>query len=361
MTLRFVVFRPGPGFSVHDVATGWAEALRNLGQHVVEYNTDDRLAVFGQGLLPVEPDGQAPDMLQVPAEASITVKRMFSTAEEIVEAAVDGIYGCVMKTRPHVLLVVSGFFTPPQMLEVIRAAGVKVIIVHTESPYEDERQLAIAEHADFNLINDPTNLARFHEVAPTEYAWHAYRPTVHHPGDPLPELACDLSFVGTGFPSRVEFLKQLDLDGLDVKLAGNWALARDTPLEKYVLHEGLEDCFDNARAADLYRSSRVGLNLYRREAHERDKADGWACGPREIEMAACGLPFVRDPRPESDELFGGILPDFSCAEEASEKIRWLLTHPGIREVAAEKARAAIADRTFDAHAARLLRLLEKEL
>jgi spore maturation protein CgeB len=351
--VRFLVFRPGPGFSVQDVAAGWGEALRAAGQHVVEYNTDDRLLFFSHALMPTEEAGQ--------------FRRALRSMDEIVEQTVDGIYGCVMKTRPHVLIVVSGFFTPPQMLEVIRAAGVKVVIVHTEAPYEDERQLAIAAHADFNIINDPTNLERFQDVAPTEYFPHAYRPTVHHPGDPLPELACDLAFVGTGFPSRVEFLERMDLAGLDVILAGNWALFGDPdrypnghPLAQHVIHAGLEDCLDNDKTADLYRAARVGLNLYRREAKENDTADGWAMGPREVEMAACGLPFVRDPRPESDELFGGILPSFSCPEEAAEQIRWLLAHQGIREVAAEKARAAIAERTFDNHAARLLRLLEKE-
>jgi spore maturation protein CgeB len=344
--LRFLVFRPGPGFSVQDVAAGWGEALRSAGQHVVEYNTDDRLVFFSHALMPTEEAGK--------------FRRALRSMDQIVEQTVDGIYGCVMKTRPHVLIVVSGFFTPPQMLEVIRAAGVKVVVIHTESPYEDERQLAIAAHADLNIINDPTNLERFQAVAPTEFFPHAYRPTVHHPGDPVPELACDLAFVGTGFPSRVEFLERMDLVGLDVVLAGNWSLLDGNPLAQHVIHAGLEDCLDNDKTADLYRSARVGLNLYRREAHERDRAEGWACGPREIEMAAVGLPFVRDPRPESDELFGDILPSFTCPEEASEQIRWLLAHDGIREVAAEKARSAIAERTFDNHAARLLRLLEKE-
>lgn len=341
--MRFVVFRPGPGFSVQDVAVGWAEGLRAAGQHVVEYNTDDRLVFFGNALLPTEEEGK--------------YRRALQTTEQMLELAVDGIYGCVMKTRPHVVLVVSGFFTPPQMLEVLRAAGVRVVIVHTESPYEDQRQLAIAAHADLNLVNDPTNLEAFRALGPAEYMPHAYRPSVHHPGSVDPVLACDFSFVGTGFPSRVTFLNKMDLAGLDVKLAGTWVLARDTPLEKYVLHD-LDDCFDNTLTADLYRSSRVGMNLYRREAHENDSAQGWACGPREIEMAACGLPFVRDARPESDELFGGILPAFESPEEASEQIRWLLAHEGIRQTAADKARAAIQDRTFDQHAARLLRLLD---
>lgn len=340
--MRILVAQPGPAFSVHDVYAGWAEALENAGQHVAKFNLDDRLAFYGSVLMETEEEGK--------------FKRAL-TSEQAIELAVNGLYAAAMKIRPHVLLVVSAFFTPPELLEAYRSAGVKVVVIHTESPYEDERQLALAGHADLNLVNDPTNLDSFKTLAPSEYFPHAYRPSVHHPGDPAPGWAFDFSFVGTGFPSRVEFLEQLDLSGLNVALAGNWALlGADHPLLDYVLNEP-EACLDNTEAADLYRSTRVGLNLYRREHKENDTADGWSCGPREIEMAACGLPFVRDPRPESDELFGSILPQFSCAEEASEQIRWLLAHEGIRQTAAEKARAAIADRTFDKHAARLLRLL----
>jgi spore maturation protein CgeB len=355
--LRFLVAQPGPAFSVHDVYAGWVEALENAGQHVAKFNLDDRLAFYGSVELQVDETEEPCPSCGTPVEQRHYKKALSS--EGAIELAVNGLYAALMKVRPHVLLVVSAFFTPPELLEKARAAGVKVVIVHTESPYEDERQLAVAAHADFNLVNDPTNLEKFRAVAPTEYACHAYRPSVHDFGDPKPDLASDLVFVGTGFPSRVEFFEQMapGLDGLDMKLAGNWALLDDdSPLCHHVMHEG--DCLDNTDTADLYRSAKVGLNLYRREAKENDSADGWAMGPREVEMAACGLPFVRDPRPEGDQLFS-FLPTFESPEEAAEKIRWLLGHDGFRAVAREKARQAIADRTFDNHAAQLLRLLEK--
>jgi spore maturation protein CgeB len=343
--VRILVAHPGPHFSVADVHVGYVEAFRNLGIHTASFNLDDRLAFYGSVLMETEEDGKF---------------RRALTAEQAIELAVNGLYASLVKVCPDVLVVVSAFFTPPELLARARQIGIKVVVIHTESPYEDERQLALAPHADLNLVNDPTNLEAFQDLAPSLYMPHAYRPSVHHPGEPEPGWWFDFSFVGTGFPSRVEFLEKLNLDGLNVALAGNWALLDDDhPLLDYVINEP-GDCIDNVQAAGLYRSSRVGLNLYRREHKENDTADGWSCGPREIEMAACGLPFVRDPRPESDELFGGILPEFSCPEEASEKIRWLLAHEGIRQTAAMKARAAIRDRTFDAHAARLLRLLERE-
>jgi spore maturation protein CgeB len=355
--LRFLVAQPGPGYSVADVHEGWVEALRALGHDVFEFNLDDRLAFYSLVELKIGSiSADCPHCGQPVGQGNY--KKALST-KGATELATNGLYAALMKVRPHVLLVISAFFTPPELLEIARAAGVTVVVIHTESPYEDQRQYAIAAHADLNLINDPTNLDHFRSLAPTEYFPHAYRPTVHHPGDPLPELVCDLAFVGTGFPSRIEFFERMGLDDeLDVILAGNWALLDRHPLAARVPH-GLDDCLDNDRAADLYRSAKVGINLYRREAAEHDSAEGWACGPREIEMAACGLFFLRDPRPESDELFP-MLPSFTSPEEASDLLRWWLDHPEDRRAAADKARQAIADRTFDRHAARLLRLLERE-
>jgi hypothetical protein len=185
---------------------------------------------------------------------------------------------------------------------------------------------------------------------------HAYRPSVHYPAPGAAKL-WDLAFVGTGFPSRIRFFEQMDLDGLDVYLGGPWfGLPEDSPLRDWTDTDP-EGCIDNTETADIYRQACAGLNLYRREAEDAHLGEGWACGPREIEMAACGLWFARDPRPESDELFG-MLPAFTGPGEAGELVRWALAHPGNAAEAAGKARAAVADRTFGNHARELLAMLD---
>ncbi len=233
----------------------------------------------------------------------------------------------------------------------------RVVVLHTESPYEDGRQLQTAEHADLNLINDPLNLEAFQRVAPTEYVPHSYRPTLHQPGPPNPDLAADLAFVGTGYQSRIDFFERMDLDGLDVFLGGNWKqLTGDSPLRRFVAHDP-EECMDNADSVNVYRSAKVGLNLYRREAEAAHLSAGWAMGPREVELAACGMFFLRDPRPEGDAVLP-MLPTFTTPEDASDQLRWWLSRPDTRRELAGKAREAIADRTFNNQAARVLQLLD---
>lgn len=340
--MRWLISHPGPHFSVADLFTGWCEALRGLGEEVHEFRFDDRLNAFAHSLREV---GSAPDGLK-------KFRRMYND-EQVALLSVDGLCATLFKVRPDVLLLISGFFIPPALLEHIQRSGIAVVIIHTESPYEDVRQLELAPYAHLNLLNDPANIDQFTAVAPTMYLPHAYRPAVHHPAAPGAEPRYDFSFVGTAFASRIEFFEQLDLDGLDVLLAGNWQqLTEDSHLRRYLADDPGE-CMDNADTAGVYRDTRVGINFYRREAQHPDLSAGVAMGPREVEMAACGLFFLRDPRPEGDEVLD-MLPRFTSPGEASALLRWYLDHPGERQVLADKAREAVADRTFDIHARALL-------
>ena len=350
------MIHPGPSWSVADVFNGWVEALDGLGEKVFAYDLDNRLQFFTAALFETG-NSDASGYAEL---------RRACTNEQAIAMAAENIGSVVMQCRPHVLLGISAFFTPPPVLQAIRAAGVKVVLLHTEAPYQDDEQLLRAPYADLNLVNDPVSISRYRQLGPAEYMPHAWRPSVHYPGPGRPDLASDLCFVGTGFPSRQRFFEAMNLDGLDVLLGGGWpGLPADSPLRKHLLDPDQRDlsvenmrCLDNEDAAEIYRSGTAGINFYRREGEQQWDGQGWACGPREIEMAATGLWFARDPRGESGELFG-MLPAFRDPAEASDAVRWAVAHDREREKAAAAARAAVAGRTFEANAKRLLRLLDK--
>jgi spore maturation protein CgeB len=347
--MRWLIGHPGPQFSVHDVYEGWTEALRGLGEEVFTFNLDKRLQFYDTVLVELD---------QKDAEGRPAVRKAM-TRERAIEQAAYGILGAAFQCWPHVILLVSAFFTPPALLDMLRGRGMKVVLLHTESPYQDDEQLTRAAHADVNLVNDPAGIAAYRELGPAEYMPHAYRPAVHCPAQPGTGAEYDLSFIGTGFPSRIRFFEEMGLDGLAVKLGGMWMqLPEDSPLRDWTTTRD-DDCVDNADTAAIYRRSRTGINFYRREGEETHAGEGVACGPREIEMAACGLWFARDPRPESDELFP-MLPAYATPGEAGELIRWYLAHPDQREACAAAAREAVSGRTFEANARSLLRLLDRQ-
>jgi len=328
--VRILAVQPGPNFSVMDVHQGWVDALRGLGVKVADCNLGDRLSFYCS-------------RLNDPVEA--------------IRLTNNSLHAVCYQYRPDVLFITSCFYLSALHLDTVRAHGTRIVILHTESPYEDDVQIQRASRADVNLINDPTNLERFRQVAPTWYMPHAYRPDRHHPRPGKPEHASDFAFVGTGFPSRVEFFEVVDWAGIDVALAGHWqTLAEDSPLRKYLAHD-IAECLPNEGAADLYAAAKMSANLYRRESNEPELAQGWAMSPREVELAAMGVPFLREPRGEGDETLP-MLPTFASPEDFAGQLRWWLAHPDDREGIAAMARAAISDRTFDAGARTLLRLLD---
>jgi spore maturation protein CgeB len=323
---------------------GWHEGLRDVGCSVATFNLADRLAFYSSaGRMASDGDGEFVRMVDEDGACRLAAK---------------GIQAACYEWWPAVVVIVSCFYIPLDILDVIRSRRMKVVLLHTESPYEDDRQLERAAHADLNVLNDPTNLDRFAAVAPSTYLGHAYRPKLHHPGPSNPSMASDFAFVGTGYESRIRFLEDVDWSGIDVALAGNWQqLAETSPLRKFVAHD-IEHCVDNAETVDIYRSTKASANIYRREAERPELAEGWAMGPREVELAATGTFFLREPRGEGDELLP-MVPTFEGPSDFEDQLRWYLAHDDERQAVADKARAAIAGNTFAASAAQLLGLLDE--
>jgi Glycosyl transferases group 1 len=318
------------------------------------------IVFYSRCLMPEYKDGE-----QVRDEQGLPIVRNALTEDGVFTLAMQGLSHAVLAFWPDVIMFVSAFFTTAGIFQLLRMRNFKIVILHTESPYQDDEQLMRGGLAHLNLLNDPANLEMFRgEGLQAEYMPHAYRPSVHYPRTGLvnPKLASDFCFIGTAFKSRIEFFERLNLNGIDTIIAGNdWGkLPSTSPVAKYVATGiGTEaDCVHNNEAADLYRNAKLGINTYRREGestHADDQAI--AMGPREVEMSAIGLPFLRDKRPEGDKVLS-MLPVFDSPEDASEKLRYWLAHPLERGRVANLARRAIEDRTFVNNAKRLLKILE---
>lgn len=339
--MRVLQIHPAPGFSVADVHHGWLEAFRQLGCTTVGFNLNDRLDFYAAAHL--ERDGKF-----IPA---------FDT-DGAVRLAAKGIEAAAFELWPDLVVIISGFFVPADTIAALRRRGMKVVLICTEEPYEATREMTQAALVDACVINDPTNLESFRAVNPnTWYIPAAHDPAIHCPGPAQPGMGSDFCFVGTGYQSRIDYLEAVDWTGIDVALAGNWQALTDTsPLRKFVAHD-LDVCCPNEEAVDLYRSAKVSANLYRVEAEQPALSAGWSMGPREVELAATGTFFVRQPRGEGDLLFP-MLPVVHDPAELGATLRFYLARPDLAADLAAEARAAVADRTFKSNAEQLLRLLE---
>jgi hypothetical protein len=331
-----MVVRPGPGWSVADVAVGWIRALARMVE-VVDFRWDQVVAFHGSRL-------------------------PLLSSNDVTLLASDVLLSRVLTTAPDVIVVVHGGEVPPATYAELRRHAT-VVLVHTESPYEDDRIASMHWCADVHLVNDPSGVERLTAAgAMAAYAHQAHDPAVHF--DDGRARSLPLVFVGSGFAGRRAFLERLERRlpaGCDLHLGGTWSVDRRRRLDRCVRDDWPRP-MPNTETAEVYRTARLGLNLYRLDHLERPElACGWSMGPREVEMAACGLWFARMPRPEGDQVLS-MLPTFDDVDECVEVLAWAWAHPDAVAAAASAARKAVAGRTFDALASGLLGLLEaKEL
>lgn len=323
--MRILTVEPGPAFSVADVHTGWVKAFQDLGIEVCNFNLSDRLSFFEQSLR---------NKVSEEERGQIAARMV---AEQLRAACFD--------FWPDLVVITSAFFIPPETYDIIRNRHMRIAVLLTESPYEDPHQLGIAQRADLAILNDPINLDTYRTVQPnTWYLGHAYDPEKHRRRPKTIELDSDFAWVGTAYPSRIEWFESANLDGLKVCLGGNWqALDSSSPLQRFLINDP-GTSLDNDETVDVYSSTDSSVNLYRKESAEGFQ-DGWAMGPREIELAATETFFLREPRGESDDILG-MLPSFTSAADFGDKLRWWLRHDSYRIDAAKAAKAAVADRTF---------------
>lgn len=343
--MRVLTIQPGPDWAVMDVHRGWVRALRQLGCQVQDVDYNRRLTFYQDAHLQQD-DG--------------TWRRAFPIINDVAVQAGKTIESALYEWWPDIVWATYGPLLDPNVLRLARSRGHIVVLCHTESPYEDDRQMRWAEWecADLHLINDPTNLDAWRELEPaTWYLPHSYDPATHRPPSAKTRLERDVCFVGSGFPSRVEWLTRFceAAGDMTLGLAGNWQDSADTKLAEHVLHP-VEDCIDNPQVPPIYWTSRCGLNMYRRESQRPELETGWSMSPREIEMAACGLFYLTEPRGENRKVLP-MLPTFESPEDAAEQARWWLANPARRLEAARQARAAVADWTFENRARQVLTLI----
>lgn len=345
--MRLLVVHPGAGYSTADIYNGLVPALESAGVEVKPYDLESRLIVAKHELRWYsKASGKAHNDADV----------VYGASRDVIERAlrwnVDGV------------LVVSGMFLHPDLLILLRRAGLRTAILLTESPYDDGHQMRITPLADVVWTNERSSVERLASVNPrTTYLPPAFDPQSHFPPSGmvtgLPD-GHDVLFIGSYFEERQKLLESVDWSGIDLGLYGQWRPLGSRSKLRQHLRGGTTD---NTVAAALYRRAKIGLNLYRESVGWGRGADrvtqAESLNPRALELAACGTFQISNYRPEVAEVFGDAVPTFKTAEELGQLVRYFLQHPDERADKARRAMEAVRGHTFAAMAATILTDLDR--
>lgn len=346
--MRVLLIEPGASWSTADVSAGLRYGLEQHGVQVVRYLLDQRIDRSNRWLY---------YNWRRTKKSNPAIEKP-NTADVFYQAGIDAL-AVALRHQVDCVLVVSAMFLHPDVIILMKRAGLRVAVLFTESPYDLEKELSIAKLVDGCWTNERSVEATFRAVNPhSGYLPHGWHPERHKPG-PQPGdadvAAHDVVFVGSGFQERIEWLTAIDWTGIDVGLYGSWAsLGSRHPLRQYV--KGAQ--VSNVTTAALYRRAKIGLNLYRtsmgwgKDAPRISHAE--SLNPRAYELAACGAFHVSTERAEVHDVFNGHVPTFTTPREASTVIRtWLADDVGRQRIARDLP-ACVAESSWGERATRVI-------
>jgi spore maturation protein CgeB len=328
--MRLLCIHPGASWSTADVEAGLRYGLNKHGVQVIEYRLDTRIARSKRWLTANwRLTRRTNPSIPMPTDADMIYQAGIGAIEKALRNEVDAV------------LVVSAMLLHPDVIILMKRAGLKVFIVFTESPYDLDKEGPIAKLVDGCWTNERTAVAAFRALNPRSgYLPSAWHPQRHRPDAPVGEMpAHDVVFVGTGFSERARWFDAINWTGIDLGLYGNW---REAPLSPRIRACVRDEVIDNVKAVALYRRARISLNLYRRSMGWGHDAPQLATGaaeslsPRAYELAACGAFHLSDERAEVSEVFGDLVPTFRTPAQAEYLIRqWLPDGDGRARVSAQ--------------------------
>lgn len=345
--MRVLLVHPGASWSTADVFDGLNYGLQEHGVQVVPYRLDQRIPFAHRWVHGMwrQKRKDNPEL-----EKPQTVDVMYHAAVGALEMA--------LRRKVDVVLIVSAMLFHPDVAVMMRQAGLRVVVLFTESPYDEDQEVNFAKLVDGCWTNERSCVAKFREVNKCSgYLPHAWHPLKHYATErQVAEVpAHDVVFVGSGFPDRIRFFNSIDWTGIDLGLYGVWKDLGLNPQVKACVR-GAE--VSNMTAAALYRRAKIGLNLYRKSKtfHRRTPqiVHAESLSPRAYELAQCGVFHLSDNRAEVGEKFGELVPTFSSPTEAAALIRLWLNNPEGRSDIARQLPACVAVDSWSQRAASVI-------
>lgn len=355
--MKILVIHPGHSFSTSDVFDGLCAGLKMNDVGVVPFTWDRVLRTLGAAIT------QGAAAAGVPPE-QIDKRTEFAgwlAAADALTLAVD--------EEVDAAIVVNGLLFPPSRVRPLRKFGIPVACFGTEAPYFLNEERQIAPFYDHWFTNERRCVHAFADLTRASYLPHAYNPEIHQWGRGDPDHACDVAFVGGGYPERRALLDGVDWTGIHREVRGTlWQL--DLAAERGATDNDRgrrysEGSIPNSETTAWHRSAAVSLNMHRRMSFVESDApiaagSAESLGPRAYEIPAVGgFMLCDDERPEIWDVYDAAPATFRAWDSADleRQVRYWLAHPGERERRRKDMAACVQPHHWGARARTVLETL----
>lgn len=350
---KILMVFPGHAMSTIDVATGYAEALVNLGHDVLDYDTHQRLRFFESSVV---------KEIKTAEQQSPRKKQILENA--IIDAAAEGIPVAVLKELPSLIIYITGQYVPRFPLELIRKRfNIPQILICTESPYRAAMELRMLPFYDIVFTNDKSCLEKYKRVNRNTFYLGVGFSSKFYPmkGKVAKRFHSDLFFVGSPVPGRIEFINEIcrDLDDVRFGLFGPLNVAAALPLSDKARRFWVARCLSQSETAKRLGGTRISVNFFRLNTELRDGLNlvPYSLNPRVYDSMASGALLLTNYREEIDDFFlaGEDLVVYDGAQDFLKKLRFYLGNETERlRIAKSGQKKVLASHSYEHLAQRLL-------
>jgi len=265
-------------------------------------------------------------------ESGIMAALARSARELVTVTTRDPLVSIAAAERPDLMLVMNGIFIlKPDILEQIRAMGVRTAAWFADDPYFPHLTIPLVRHFD-HVFTHEAGIVDYYRSLGANAHYLPFAAPLARAFPQRPEFACwsDVCFIGTGFPNRIAFFDRLApyLKPKKIFIAGAlWNQLRSyAELRHAIRLEGVQV----DEAVNYYNGAKIVINLHRQpdQTSIPPGVSAMSVNPRTFEINACATLQLTDIRSDLASLYepGSSIETYATPEECIEKIEYYLRH-----------------------------------